>query len=219
MAEHYGIIEGGDIERMVDLAQGFSRYRNRLPQGNRVGIFTPSGGAGGWMADVCAETGLEVPQLDPATRATIAEHLPSYGSTGNPVDVTAQAIWRVGHARLAEMVARSDTVDSVIVVTSAVNAGLFQGDGERLKTLAEATDKPILFCSYTTPNPATAAAITGAGYPLYTSMPNCGRDDGGDGALPRVSRAFSQTRGGDRQTRAGSCRGGTPFGRCRAGAV
>ncbi len=173
MAEHYGIIEGGDIERMVDLAQGFSRYRNRLPQGNRVGIFTPSGGAGGWMADVCAETGLEVPQLDPATRATIAEHLPSYGSTGNPVDVTAQAIWRVGHARLAEMVARSDTVDSVIVVTSAVNAGLFQSDGERLKTLAEATDKPILFCSYTTPNPATAAAITGAGYPLYTSMPNC----------------------------------------------
>ena len=173
MCEHYGIMEGGDIERMIDLAQGFSRYGNRLPRGNRVGIFTPSGGAGGWMADLCANAGLEVPQLDEATRTEIAAHLPSYGSSNNPVDVTAQAIWRVGHARLAEMVARSETVDSVIVVTSAVNAGLFQSDGERLKTLAETCEKPILFCSYTTPNPETAEAITSAGYPLYTSMPNC----------------------------------------------
>jgi acyl-CoA synthetase (NDP forming) len=173
MCEHYGIMEGGDIDRMVDLAQGFSRYIGRLPKGNRVGIFTPSGGAGGWMADTCAAAGLSVPQLDDATRADIAEHLPSYGSSGNPVDVTAQAIWKVGHARLAQMVARSETVDSVIVVTSAVNAGLFQADGERLRALAEATEKPILFCSYTTPKDETAAAITGAGYPLYTSMPNC----------------------------------------------
>jgi acyl-CoA synthetase (NDP forming) len=125
------------------------------------------------MADTCAAAGLSVPQLDEATRANIAEHLPSYGSSGNPVDVTAQAIWKVGHARLAEMVAKSETVDSVIVVTSAVNAGLFQADGERLRALAEATEKPILFCSYTTPNEETATAITGAGYPLYTSMPNC----------------------------------------------
>ena len=71
------------------------------------------------------------------------------------------------------MVANSKTVDSVIVVTSAVNAGLFQADGERLRALAKSTQKPILFCSYTTPNEETAAAITDAGFPLYTSMPNC----------------------------------------------
>ena len=83
MCEHYGIMEGGDIERMIDLAQGFSRYRGRLPRGNRVGLFTPSGGAGGWMADVCSASGLAVPELDDETRNEIAEHLPSYGSTGN----------------------------------------------------------------------------------------------------------------------------------------
>lgn len=51
MARHYGLIEGGDSEEMVDIAQGFLRTGAHLPAGRRVAICTASGGGGGWMAD------------------------------------------------------------------------------------------------------------------------------------------------------------------------
>lgn len=173
MFDRYGIIEGTDIEQMVDVASGFSLYRDRLPAGNRVGIFTPSGGAGGWMADGCVAAGLEVPELDAETRAAIAPHLPPYGATQNPVDVTAQAIWQVGHAKLAEIVGNSAAVDSVIVVTSARNAEMIKRDGDALASLARRTEKPILFSSYTLPTEETVEAVTAAGYPLFTNLQTC----------------------------------------------
>ena len=61
MARHYGLIEGGDVEEMVDLAQGLLTCRDRLPRGSRVAICTASGGGGGWMADACIAAGLDVP--------------------------------------------------------------------------------------------------------------------------------------------------------------
>ena len=98
MFERYGLIEGGDFEEMLDLASGFLACGDRMPAGNRVGICTSSGGAGVWMADACAAAGLEVPVLDDATRATIDVHLPSYATSQNPVDSTAQGVQKLGYA-------------------------------------------------------------------------------------------------------------------------
>ena len=58
------------------------------------------------MADACAAAGLEVPVLDDATRATIDVHLPSYGTSQNPVDSTAQGVQKLGYAAFARLVAR-----------------------------------------------------------------------------------------------------------------
>ena len=44
------------------------------------------------MADTASAAGLTVPPLDDVTRAAIDAHLPSYGTSQNPVDGTAQAI-------------------------------------------------------------------------------------------------------------------------------
>ena len=52
----YGIIEGLDQDHMVDLAQGFSVYADRLLAGKRVGIFTASGG-GGYPGRACSTAG------------------------------------------------------------------------------------------------------------------------------------------------------------------
>ena len=80
MFERYGVIEGRDIEEIVDIAAGFSYWRDKLPKGKRVGIITGSGGAGGWMADTASAEGLIVPTLDDKTRSAIDAHLPSYGT-------------------------------------------------------------------------------------------------------------------------------------------
>ena len=48
-----------------------------------------------------------MPELDAETRALIDVHLPSYGTSQNPVDVTAQAVHQFGYAEFARLVAGS----------------------------------------------------------------------------------------------------------------
>jgi len=172
MFERYGVIEGRDIEEIVDIAAGFSFWRDRLPKGKRVGIITGSGGAGGWMADTAIEAGLTVPPLDAETRATIDAYLPSYGTSQNPVDGTAGAIRTVGYGNLAKMTAASDEVDAVIAISSARNASRYVEEFDDMAKIARETEKPIVFNSYTMPKPEGFEIIGRAGYPLYTNMRN-----------------------------------------------
>ena len=68
--------------------------------------------------------GLDVPVLDDATRAALDVHLPSYGTSQNPVNSTAQGVQKLGYAQFARLVARSPSVDGVIVVITARRSGL-----------------------------------------------------------------------------------------------
>jgi acyl-CoA synthetase (NDP forming) len=175
MFRRYGLIEGGDTGEMIDIASGFVAFGDRLPAGRRVGIATASGGGGGWMADACAAAGLEVPELDAATRARIDVHLPAYGTSQNPVDATAQAVHKIGYAGLAELIVASPAIDGVIVVLTARNPANLERQREELARLAAATDKPILTWTYTLPAPASVAVLSDAGYPLFTDIRNCAR--------------------------------------------
>ncbi len=175
MFEQLGIIEGRDLEEMVDLAQAFIACKGKLPAGKRVGICTASGGGGGWMADACAAAGLEVPELDAATRASIDPLLPPYGTSQNPVDGTAQAIQKVGYAGMAELVSASPIIDGIMVVMSSRATAHIQKQKDALAALAGKATKPILLWSYTLPTPESAAILSQAGYPLYTNMRNAAR--------------------------------------------
>jgi acyl-CoA synthetase (NDP forming) len=171
----YGVIEGRDIIEMVDIAQAFLAFGARLPAGNRVGICTSSGGGGALAADACAAAGLEVPELDGETRALIDAHLPSYGTSQNPVDLTAQAVHALGYAEFARIAAFSPALDAVIVVISGRSPRLLMGDREKLTKLARETAKPILMWSYTQPAPACSELMNEAGYPLFTDVHHCAR--------------------------------------------
>ncbi len=173
--ERYGVIEGGDTEEMVDIAGAFSHYASRLPAGRRVGIFTGSGGAGGWLADACASAELEVPVLDAATRANIDQHLPSYGTSQNPVDGTAGVIRTLGYARISAMIAASERIDAVIAITSARNPVTLQRETDALEALGRDTLKPVLMWSYTLPHPDVVTLLAKAGVPLFTNMRNATR--------------------------------------------
>jgi acyl-CoA synthetase (NDP forming) len=175
MFERYGVIEGGDIGEIVDIAAGFVAFGSRLPAGRRVGICTASGGGGGWMADACVSAGLLVPELDAATRARIDVHLPAYGTSQNPVDATAQAVGKIGYAGLAELAAASPAIDGVIVVMTGRNAANLERQREGLARLAAETAKPILMWSYTLPAPASVKLMGDVGYPLFTDIQNCAR--------------------------------------------
>jgi acetate---CoA ligase (ADP-forming) len=175
MFERYGLIEGGDFEEMLDLASGFLACGDRMPAGNRVGICTSSGGAGVWMADACAAAGLEVPVLDDATRATMDVHLPSYATSQNPVDSTAQGVQKLGYATFARLVAHSPSVDGVVVVITARRSAFLEADLPKLKDLARESRKPVFMWTYTLPSPRTVEILNEAGYPLFTSAQGCAR--------------------------------------------
>jgi len=175
MFERYGVIESSDPQEMVDIAAGFLAFGSRLPAGKRVGICTSSGGGGAWLADACVAAGLEVPELDVATRAQIDVHLPPYGTSQNPVDVTAQAVHQLGYAEFARLVAGSSAVDGVIVVITGRYPRLLVDDREPLQKLARETAKPIFLWSYTQPAEACISLLSEAGYALFTDMSNCAR--------------------------------------------
>jgi acetate---CoA ligase (ADP-forming) len=175
MFARHGVIESGDLDEMIDIAEAFLTLGSRLPAGLRVGICTSSGGGGAWIADACAEAGLEVPELDAATRAQIDARLPSYGTSQNPVDVTAQAVHQFGYAEFARRVAASPVVDAVIVVVTGRYPRLLLRDREPLAKLVRESTKPILMWSYTAPADASIALAREAGYPLFTNLRNCTR--------------------------------------------
>lgn len=173
LGARYGLIEGSHLEEMVDIAQGFVAWKDRLPAGCRVGICTGSGGGGGWLADACMGAGLEVPTLDAATRARLDPLLPPYGTSQNPVDGTAQAIRQLGYAGMAGHVVTSPVIDAVICVMSARSAQHLEHETEKLADLRRQSTKPILMWSYTLPAQRSVEIVTGAGFPFFTNMQSC----------------------------------------------
>jgi len=168
---HHGIIKGEDLDHMVDVATAFAYCP--LPRGNRVAIITGSGGSAVWMADILSAHGLELPVLEVDIQQRIMALLPSYGSAQNPIDATAQAIGEVGYAPLVKLVAESDRIDTILLITSLANetrAGKLADEMAGIKS-----DKPILLSTYTTASAAAIATLGGAGIPCYTSMPSCAR--------------------------------------------
>jgi acyl-CoA synthetase (NDP forming) len=171
--EHYGLIEGRDFDEMIDLAAGFLACGDKLPAGTRMGICTSSGGAGVWMADACAAAGLEVPVLDDATRKAIDVHLPSYGTSQNPVDSTAQGVHKLGYAEFARLVGQSPLIDGVIVVVTARRSAFLENDLPKLQALGRDSKKPVFMWTYTLPSERSVEILNEAGYPLFTGAPGC----------------------------------------------
>jgi acetate---CoA ligase (ADP-forming) len=173
--DRYGLIEGRDFDEMLDLAVAFLACGDRLPAGHRVGICTASGGAGIWMADACAAAGLDVPVLDDATRAALDAYVPSYGTTQNPVDSTAQGVQKLGYAQFARLVAKSPVVDGVIVVITARRSAFLEADLPKLKELSRECAKPVFMWTYTLPAERTIEILNEAGNPLFTGAHGCAR--------------------------------------------
>ena len=175
MFDSYGLIEAHEIDDMIDLAVGFLACGDRLPAGNRVGICTSSGGAGVWMADACAAAGLEIPVLDDATRKSIDIHIPSYGTSQNPVDSTAQGVHKMGYATFARLVAQSSLVDGIVVVVTARRSAFLEGDLPKLKDFKKNSRKPVFMWTYTLPADRSVEILNEAGYPLFTGALACAR--------------------------------------------
>lgn len=172
----HGILRTDDEEEMCDLAAAFSR--SPLPAGNRVGIVTTSGGTGVLMADACEMAGLKVPLLDEATQKALSAHVPSFGSTVNPIDVTAQvSINPVGHGtgRMSPLVgtlavlAESDAVDAIVLVVNLSDGDVVLREKQYLSEFAATLKKPLLIYTHAQASEDSLDLLWGMGLSCFGS--------------------------------------------------
>ncbi|MCP4673910.1 MAG: CoA-binding protein [Desulfobacula sp.] len=106
-----GIIQVDQPMELLDLSAVFSSLP--LPRGKRVAIMTLGGGWGVITADLCAEHGLEVPELSRDIIKRLDKILPSYWSHGNPVDIVGESDPNIPKTCLEELL-KWDGCDAVI---------------------------------------------------------------------------------------------------------
>ena len=176
----HGVIRVEDEEELCDLAAAFARCP--LPQGKRVGIVTTSGGAGVWMADACELAGLEVPVLDEATQQALSAYVPSFGSTVNPVDMTAQISINPADknaekqsGKLSPLVGilkaldDSPLLDAVVMVANLSDGEFLAREQDTLAKFVPALKKPLLLYTHAQASPESLLTAWGMGLSVFGS--------------------------------------------------
>jgi acetate---CoA ligase (ADP-forming) len=171
--ERYGVIEAEDADEAVAIA-GLA-LTCPLPTGRRTGIITVSGGGGAWMADTLSAHGLIVPSLSAESQAALRPLMPSYGASGNPVDVTAQGS-NTGPAMMTvlEHLAGSDEIDMIVLITSLASETRASIDAARVRAVAAKCGKPMTVWSYTIPSKFGRTAAAGCGLFIDSNLRNIG---------------------------------------------
>ena len=171
--ERYGVIEAEDADEAIAIAGVVLTCS--LPKGRRVGIVTVSGGGGAWMADTLSQHGMLVPNLSAETQAGLRPLMPSYGASGNPVDVTAQGT-NTGPAMMTVMehLAGSDEIDMLVLVTSLASTTRASLDAARIKATAQRCGKPMTVWTYTLPSAFGRKAAAGCELFVHSDLRACG---------------------------------------------
>jgi acyl-CoA synthetase (NDP forming) len=171
--ERYGVFEAEDADEAVAIAGVI--VSSPLPKGRRVGIITPSGGGGVWMADTLSAHGLIVPPLSAAMQASLRPLMPSYGASGNPVDVTAQGSNTAPAVMSAmEKLAESDEIDMLVLITSLTSETRVSLDAERVRAVAARCAKPMTVWTYTLPSAFGREKASGCGLFVHSDLRNVG---------------------------------------------
>ncbi len=108
-----GVVLVDSLEALVETASFFSKAPP--PRAKGVAIVSSSGGTGIMATDKAEENRVPLPQPDAATLAVLQQHIPSYGSTRNPCDLTAQVLGSPGSlAACCEAFAMSDDYGALV---------------------------------------------------------------------------------------------------------
>jgi len=168
----YGFIVSNDLDEAVTIAALLTT--NPMPKGDRVAVLTVSGGAGIWGADTVSMQGLQVPELSKPIQAEISVLLPSYGATGNPIDVTAQGVHSGGLQKSIDLLDVSDEVDAILVVLSLSSDTRMPLKQTELKPVLDAQNKPIVFYSYTLPSDFARKELAASGAVVLSGLTHVG---------------------------------------------
>ncbi|QRP50208.1 acetate--CoA ligase family protein [Amycolatopsis sp. FDAARGOS 1241] len=141
-AEH-GVIGVTDLDQLLDTVVELAA---RKPvRGPAVTVVTSSGGAGGIAADWLEEAGLRTGELAADTRRELERFIPAYGSTSNPVDVTAQLFSQDDDSvfDVCRTILGDPGTDVLMVIMTNVTGARAARVARQLVAAAEGAPKPL----------------------------------------------------------------------------
>ena len=159
-ASHTGSMTGSDsVIDAVFHQKGITRVRNyddlfqtaalfakgRIPEGNRVGIVTSTGGGGIIMADYYTKMGLVVPEPSRKTKDLAEKEIAAFGKVANPFDLTGQLFNDPEmFGRCMKLFAADDNFDVIQINVSMVAGESSEKRGLQILKAAREISKPIV---------------------------------------------------------------------------
>ncbi|MFX1419226.1 MAG: acetate--CoA ligase family protein [Promethearchaeota archaeon] len=108
-----GIISTNSIKEFFYYLRTFSH--NVIPNGNRLGIITDSGGCGAMMAKVAEKLGLVVPEFSEELKSKLKQYVPSVANIDNPLDLTFQFNQYNLYVKIPKVMINSGEIDGIIL--------------------------------------------------------------------------------------------------------
>ena len=181
-----GVVRVDDVDELLDVGDAFAQPRR--PGGPRVAVVTTSGGSGILAADAVEAHGLRLADLSEHTRTELDGIVPAYGSTANPVDVTATVMGNPElFDRALDALVDDDGVDLVLACFCVLTGSDVEAVVASLARVAARSGKPVLAARTGADHlaPGAAALMREAGIPAY---PTPARAVRAAAALHQVSR-------------------------------
>ena len=166
--ERTGVLAFDSLVEMIDAMKLMAT--DPLPCVGRPIVMSISGGAGAMTTDLANAKGMSLPKLSDATLARLAKTLPSFGTPGNPLDLTgSMAIDTNIFVEAAKAVANDEGADSFLVflgLLSAAHRELIAA----IKDILCATGKPCAVV-WSAAQAQVEQALIDAGIAHYPDIP------------------------------------------------
>lgn len=163
-----GIVRVDDVDELLDVGEVMTIQHH--PRGRRVAVVTTSGGSGILAADAVEAHGLEMAALSEQTLAVLDEIVPAFGSTANPVDVTAAVMSNASlFDRTLDVIADDPGVDLIVACFCVLTGTDVDDVVTSLARVAERSGIPVLAVRTGADHlaPQAGARMRAAGIPCY----------------------------------------------------
>ncbi|MDX3906599.1 MAG: CoA-binding protein [Pigmentiphaga sp.] len=171
-----GVIQVASLAELSYVMTLLTSVGDRL--GPRVGIISASGGACSVIADHVIQAGLQLPELPPSLQQTLDRGIPLYGSSSNPVDLSADVVAR-GEILAHTLAALRE--DDSINVWMVFGRPIIDRYHAMLTEFVNATGKAVVVCCGVPLAPDVHAALAGHGIAVLLDPELCMR------ALARIA--------------------------------
>ena len=198
-----GIVRAYSIEELFDFCWALGTQPRM--KGNRVVVFTHSGGPGVTAADAADRAGLRLPSLSVNTQKKLYNFVPRTGSLSNPIDMTFTRNFEDIMDRIPRVLLEDDELDGILMyfllnidnfkrLLGKAESDMFQTLEEfetylvqlcaRLAKQAKSSNKPLLGSSFMQRNERFIRELEDLGIPI---LPSPERSAKAMGALYRYS--------------------------------
>ena len=163
-----GIVRVDDVDELLDVGDVMTVPHR--PLGRRVAVVTTSGGSGILAADAIEARGLEMAALSPETLRVLDEVVPAFGSTANPVDVTASVMSNASlFDRTLDVIADDPGVDLIVACFCVLTGKDVDDVVASLARVAERSGIPVIAVRTGADHlaPDASARMREAGIPCY----------------------------------------------------